>query len=154
MFADRHISISLASQSRDQRGLTPRQSDAQLHIVTDNKTTCVETGSTLFPGKTSTFSPKAAEVKWAALGYNTFVTSVTRTHSLDCTLLSCMFDCGEEMRASVHSLVSSTLGAIWSIWQILRHLPPFICLKDYLEQFGSIMLKQQNERSESSFLLQ
>lgn len=79
------------------------QSDAQLHIVTDNKAASVETGSTLFffPGKTSTFSPKAAKVKWAALGYNTFVTSVTRTHSLDALCRAATFDCGEETRASV-----------------------------------------------------
>lgn len=31
------------------------------------------------------------------------------------------------------TLFASTLGTIWLIWQILKHLPPFVCLKDYLE---------------------
>lgn len=45
VFADRRISISLLSHSGD---LAPHRSDAQLHIVTDNKAESVEIGSTLF----------------------------------------------------------------------------------------------------------
>lgn len=70
MCADRRISVSLSmSHSGDQCSLTLHQSDAELHIVTDNKATSVET--LIFSPK-ETFSPKVAEVKWAAPGGDTF----------------------------------------------------------------------------------
>ena len=50
--------------------------------------------------------------------------------------------------------VTSTLGAIWSIWQILKHLPLFVCLKDDLEVFVSSVFEEQNELSESSLPLE
>lgn len=61
-----------------------------------------------------------AGVKWAAPGCDTFVTSASRTHSVD------VLCCAE--RSSL-----DPAGAIWLIWQVLKHLPSFVCLKDGLE---------------------
>lgn len=140
--ADGRISISLLSPSRRQLGLSLHPSDAQLHIVTDNKATSVETGSTLFSEKTSVQrshpeQPRSSGLLRATtplsrlLAEPTAGVDVVRRAELDAS------PCGGKTRAGVRALalVASTSGAIWLIWQILEHLPPFVCLKDDSEPF-------------------
>jgi len=78
------------------------QSDAQLHIVSDNKATSVETLFFPFLFK-EMFSAQAAEVEWAAPGGDTVChICYPETHELGWSL--CRGECLGETRASVHSL--------------------------------------------------
>lgn len=119
------------SCSREEADLASarRPSDARLHIVTDNKAASVETGSTRSSRKTSTFPPRSGRGQVGRSGGPRHLCHIC-CHSVDVLRSAQCFSEGET-RASVNSLfVGSTVGAIWLIWQILKHLPPFVCLKE------------------------
>lgn len=98
----------------------------------------LKTGSTLFSWKTSTFSPKAAEVKWTAPGCNTFVTSVTRTHSSDGV---CWAECFTEERKweplCAHSCYFHLRGHMVDLAD--SQAPASVCLPQ--RWFGSVCIE-------------
>lgn len=87
--------------------LTPRHSDAQLHIVTDNKATSVTTGSTLFfpeEEDVRVLTPEHPRSSGLLGGHNTFRHICYQNPQPGCSLPSWAFHCRKEIRASVHSL--------------------------------------------------
>lgn len=124
-----------------------------LYLTT--KAARVEVRSTLFPPRRHPRShPKQPGSNGSAPGCNTFVTCASRTHSLDNLGHTGRLTAERKRELLVHSLLLLPTGrAIWGIWQSLKHLSSFVCLKDDLELFVLPMFHMSGSAFREIFLV-